>query len=392
MFRTQDAIKTHIKSLLEFYYPRVMDTENGGYFGGLRDDGSIYDADTRHLVDVCRHIYNFSTASCLFDSAEMKAAAQHGLQFLNETHRLPQGGFAWVVNRRDVVDATRHCYGHAFVLLAASAAVKANIEGASDLVEEIWQVLDDHFYEAGAGLYVDQIGADNWQSVDPYRGQNANMHLCEAMLAAHDATGVTRYLDRAHGLARKICVDLARETEGLIWEHYSSDWNVDWQYNLDDPKNLFRPYGYLPGHFVEWTKLLVLLHKARPEDWMLERARALFDVAVSTCWDDVRGGFHYSFAPGGAILDTDRYYWVVAEAIAASALLADATGDAEYWKWYDKFWQYADHSLIDHKFGGWFRLVDVAGETFDDLKSPPAKTDYHPLSACATVLPLLKRV
>ena len=80
------------------------------------------------------------------------------------------------------------------------------------------------------------------------------MHMCEAMLSAFEATGEEKYLNRAHLLAKRICVDLASKANGLVWEHYKTDWTHDWEYNHDDPKNLFRPYGYLPGHFTEWSK------------------------------------------------------------------------------------------------------------------------------------------
>ncbi|MFO7791068.1 MAG: OmpA family protein, partial [Bacteroidales bacterium] len=56
---------------------------------------------------------------------------------------------------------------------------------------------------------------------EAYRGQNANMHTCEAMLAAYEATGERRYLDRAREVAHALTVRLAAETDGLLWEHYT---------------------------------------------------------------------------------------------------------------------------------------------------------------------------
>ena len=381
-YREPQFLKDQIKAILGFYLPIAIDRDGGGYFQGVRDDGTIYDAKTKHLVGTCRHIYNFSVAYELFAQDEYREAAEHGLRFLAERHRQADGGYAWVMEGAEVADATRHAYGHAFVLLAAATAAKAGIGGARELVEEVFELLERHFWSAEDRLYADVIAADGWEQVDPYRGQNANMHLCEALLAAHAATGEASYLERAALLARRICVDLAGQSEGLVWEHYASDWSVDWDYNKDDPKNLFRPYGYLPGHFVEWAKLLVLLHRERSEQWMLEKAKELFAAAIDRAWDDKKGGFSYTFGPDGTILDTDRYYWVLAEAIAAAALLGGETGDPSYWKWYDCFWEYSLRVLIDTERGGWYRLVDSEGNRYDDQKSPPAKSDYHPLSAC----------
>ncbi len=390
-YRDPAFLRNHVRSIMSFYHPVCIDEELGGYINQLRDDGSIVDRMTKHLVGTCRFVYNYALASLILDEPAYREAAAHGLRCLWESHRQADGGFAWVLQGRKVEDGTRHCYGHAFVLLAAAGAAKAGIRDAAALITDVYDLLEERFWEPDAQLYVDEIGAGAWTAIAPYRGQNANMHMCEAMLAAYEATGAARYLDRAYGLAQRICVDLADRTDGLIWEHYHTDWTHDWDYNRDDPRNLFKPYGYLPGHFVEWSKLLLILERYRPAAWMPERARHLFDVALAKSWDDRRGGMHYTFAPDGRILDTDRYYWVLAEAFAAAALLALRTGENHYWTWYDRVWEFADRCFVDHAYGGWYRILNVNNQKYDDYKSPAAKTDYHPLAACFETLAALSR-
>jgi hypothetical protein len=47
----------------------------------------------------------------------------------------------------------------------------------------------------------------------------------------------------------RISIDApAQLAGGLLWEHYHSDWSVDWEYNRNDKTNIFRPWGYQPGH------------------------------------------------------------------------------------------------------------------------------------------------
>ena len=174
-----------------------------------------------------------------------------------------------------------------------------------------------------------------------YRGQNANMHMCEAMLAAHAATGSARYLERAYVLADNMIRRQAQKTGGLVWEHYHSDWQPDWDHNRDDPRNLFRPWGFQPGHQVEWSKLLLILARHRPEAWLLPTAMRLFDVSLERAWDRQYGGICYGFAPDGKVCDTDKYFWVQAEALAAAALLAGQSGGEKYWDWYQRIWGYS---------------------------------------------------
>jgi mannose/cellobiose epimerase-like protein (N-acyl-D-glucosamine 2-epimerase family) len=384
-YRSPEFLSAGIRSIVGFYYPVSVDHEHGGFINQLLDDGTIFDRETKHLVGTCRFIYNFATAGKLFGDDTLIEAARHGLRFLQRAHRQADGSYAWVLRLTELADATRHTYGHAFVLLAAAAARKAGIQSAAALLDETWELLERHFFEPAAGLYIDEIAPGDWSAVSPYRGQNANMHMCEAMIAAFEATGEARYLDRADGIARRICLDLA-SPEPLIWEHYRTNWSPDFEFNRDNPKDLFKPYGYLPGHFTEWAKLLLILDRHRPADWRLPRARMLFDTALARSWDGANGGMAYSFSPDGKILDTDRYYWVIAESFAAAALLASRTGEESYWTWYDSLWAYADAHFVDHRYGGWYRVLDASGRKYSNEKSPAAKTDYHPLGACYEVL------
>ena len=148
-----------------------------------------------------------------------------------------------------------------------------------------------------------------------------------------------------------------------------------------NPDDLFRPYGFLPGHFVEWAKLLCTLDRHAPADWHVERAAELFADAVDVAWDDEYGGLQYTFDRSGAVLDDRKYYRVTAEQLAAAALLAAATDDEHYAEWYDRTWRYAWEVQVDPDTGVWYRLLDRDGARSEELLSPPNKTDYHPISA-----------
>jgi mannose/cellobiose epimerase-like protein (N-acyl-D-glucosamine 2-epimerase family) len=221
------------------------------------------------------------------------------------------------------------------------------------------------------------------------------MHSCEAMLAAFDATGEARYLDRAETLARNITVRQADLAQGLIWEHYHPDWSVDWEYNKGDRTNIFRPWGVQPGHLTEWAKLLLILDRHRTRlrnggDWLVPRATQLFDAALARAWDDEYGGIYYGFAPDGTVYDSDKYFWVQAESLAAAALLAARTGGEKYWDWYDRIWSYSWQWFVDHQYGAWFRILTRDNRKYSDEKSPAGKTDYHTMGACYEVLNVIR--
>lgn len=384
-FRATEFLAQHIQTTMNFYHPRAIDPK-GGFFHYFRDDGSVYDAHTRHLVSSTRFIFNYSEAARYFGNAEYLAAARHGLDYLRSAHLNPQnGGYTWLIKDGQAVDQTNHCYGLAFVLLAYASAVKAGITEAEAYVHETFALMEQHFWLPEHGLYADEASAD-WKIVSPYRGQNANMHSCEALIAAFEATGHEPYLDRAMLLAHNICVRQTQTTQGQIWEHYDPTWRPDWNYNQHDPQNLFRPWGYQPGHFTEWAKLLLILDRYQPKPWLLVTAKQLFDQALEKAWDHEYGGVCYGFSPSGDVCDADKYFWVQAESIAAAALLAQATGEQRYWDWYDTLWAYVWTHFVDHEYGAWYRILKPENSPYDKLKSPAGKTDYHTMGACYEVI------
>lgn len=386
-FRSRRVLLAHVADTMRFYHPRCIDPA-GGFFHFFRDNGTVYDASTRHLVSSTRFVFNYAMAWRAFGEREYRDAVDHGVRYLREAHRdSGSGGYAWVLHDGKAIDATNHCYGLAFVALAYSKALEAGVVEAGAWLDETWSLMERHFFEPAQGLYADEATPD-W-IVSPYRGQNANMHACEAWLAAWEATGHARYLERARLLADRMLNRQAAWTGGLVWEHYRDDWSVDWDYNRGDRSNIFRPWGFQPGHQVEWAKLLLVLDRHAPADWHLPRARELFDRALAMAWDPVHGGIVYGNDPDGAFHDVDKYFWVQAEAIAAAALLDARTGDPSYRDWYQRIWEYSWTHFVDHAHGAWYRILSRDNRRYSDEKSPAGKTDYHTMGACYEVLNVL---
>jgi len=352
------------------------------------ESGDTYTDDRRHLVATCRAVSNFALGSVVDGPEWCLDGTAHGVRFLEEAHRAEEGdGYRLVVDAEgDPLDRTRSAYAHAFVLLAYARAADAGVEGAARRLDSVADLLADRFVEKNGLLRSDRT--PDWNELEPYRGQNANMHACEAYLAAYEATGDDRHLERAGTIARRLAVELASETDGLLWEHYTPDWDHDFGYNEDDPDHQFRPPGYQPGHHVEWAKLLSLLgrHGATPapEGGWYRRAAELFDAAVELGWTG--DGFAYTTTADGETIVADRYGWALAEGIGAAAALAEradalgAVDDAErFSEWHRRLMQQIER--FRGPAGLWYEKR--SGE--DDVPSAPdppgVEPDYHPLSA-----------
>lgn len=386
-FKSKAFLLTHIQSILDFYLPNVVD-QSGGFFHNFKDDGSVFNHSHRHLVSSCRMVWNFCKAYELFQDPKYLKLVQHGVDYIRNKHwDEERQAYNWILGEgHRPADQSNHCYGLAFVMLSFAAAHKVGIKNAACDMEQAHDILQEKLWDEKVGLFADEASKD-WSKIKSYRGQNANMHCCEAFVAAFEATGKNYYLDKAIKIAKKVSVDLASKANGLIWEHYTSELEIDWEFNKDDPKNLYRPWGFQPGHLTEWTKLLLIIHSYRPEPWMIERGKFLFDEALEVAWDEKSGGIYYGFGPDGKICDDEKYFWVQCETTSACARLKQVTGDPQYDNWYQKIWKYSWEHMIDHKYGAWYRVLSANNQKLSDEKSSAgAKCDYHTIGACWDIL------
>lgn len=388
-FTSPAFLNAHIHKTLGFYDPIALSSD-GGFYGCFLDDGTCFDPHSRQLVAGARYVFNYAAAHCLYGDPKHLDWAKWGLDYLTSVHKQNNGGYAWLIEDspeagRRVTDGRVMAYGHAFVLLAAAACLRAGIGGAKDVLRETFDFMERYFWDAEARAYYDERDA-SLKTLSPYRGQNANMHMCEALLAAGQATGEARYWDRAEILAERFTIDLAAQTGGQIWEHYDEDWRVDMDYNIDKPDDRYKPWGFQPGHQTEWAKLLLILHEERPDPKWIAAAKSLYDKALSSGWDKAHGGIVYGVAPDGRVCVHEKYFWVQAESFAAAWRLYRAAGDERYLSDYNKIWTWCWDHMIDHNYGAWFRVRARDGAPLDNKKSPMGKTDYHTMGACWDVL------
>jgi mannose/cellobiose epimerase-like protein (N-acyl-D-glucosamine 2-epimerase family) len=386
-FRTRSFLLDHVQHTMDFY-EKSIDQQAGGFYQFYKDDGTVYDSHTRHLVSSTRFIFNYAMAYVHFGRQDYLERTRHGLDYIRRVHRNHRtGGYAWLIYDGRVIDDTNHCYGLAFVMLAYACAVRVGIDEARQWLRETYDLMEKYFWLEDHGRYASEATGD-WQLKD-YRGQNDNMHACEAMLAAYEVTLDQIYLERAKVLA-DVMTRSSAELHHQIWEHYHVDWTPDFDYNRNVRTNIFRPWGVQTGHQTEWAKLLLILDRFDSQSWHVERAVRLFDRAVKYGWDEINGGLIYGYDLDGHVYDADKYFWVQAESLATAALLADRLNDNKYWQWYDRIWQYSWTHFVDHHYGSWYRILTPTNEKYSDEKSPAGKTDYHTMGVCYELLSIVE--
>ncbi|MDX7952653.1 AGE family epimerase/isomerase [Lichenihabitans sp. Uapishka_5] len=368
-----------------------------GFEAGFNPRGGFFDLDdagqpvrnpdgdsVRGLHATTRMIYCYALGH-LMGHPGASRMVDHGMRFLWERHRdTRHGGYFWQVDDAGPRDDAKQAYGHAFVLLAGAAAKQVGHPDADRLIADALDTLEQRFWEPAHGAVAEEFTAD-WQPLGaPYRGQNSNMHLTEALMAAYEATGNPRCLEMAESIADLLIRRITANNAWRLPEHFSADWTLDPDYAGSE---MFRPAGTTPGHWLEWSRLLVQLWHAgqHRHAWMPEAAATMFRKAIQEGWDPEHGGFVYTLDWTGLPLNTDKIWWPLCEAVGAAAFLDGVTPDPFHEIWYRRIWDYLGAHVIDRD-GRWMPQLDRANQAKTTLFT--GRPDlYHALQAC--LIPLL---
>lgn len=371
-----NELRTEAARLVRFF----ADPPGPERFAWRGVDGEVDRSRPLELYGVARLTHCFSVEKAAGGSAA--DWARDGVRLLLDSFADDDapGFFGEVNSNGHPTNERKAAYAHAFVVLAGSSAVVASVPRSAELFDRAIDAIDRLFWDAEADAAVDDVGRDG-RDVAPYRGQNANMHLAEAYIGAFEATGEEEWRRRARRIAERFVEDAASQRSWRVPEHYFVDWDVDDDYARDSPRDQFRPFGSLPGHGLEWARLMLHIGVVDPRmDGAVDSARQLFARAVEDGWDHRRGGFIYTAGTDGAPIIRDRMHWTIAEALGAAAWLARATGEREYARWYARFWRYAQRFVFDPVGGSWWHELDERNRP--SFHTWPGKPDlYHAYQA-----------
>ncbi|AFC87133.1 AGE family epimerase/isomerase [Frateuria aurantia] len=338
------------------------------------------------------HCYAIAALRGLPGCAPLAAHGVHAL--LGPLRDADHGGWHESQQAAEQKGGRKQAYLHAFVGLAASSAVVAGIEQADLLLELATEVLATRFWDQDEGVFLESFALD-WSDLEAYRGANANMHSVESCLALADVTGDPVWRRRALRVVERIIHTEAGKRGHAVAEHFDPAWQLLPDYHKDRPTDDLRPYGMTPGHFVEWSHLLLKLEAAllresgEAPDWLLDDARQLFETGMRCGWGaDGSPGMLYTVDWDLEPVVHNRPHWCQAEALVAAASLWQRTGQPVYQQWYRDIWNYVDRHMIDREHGSWKQELDADQQLSADIY--PGKADlYHAWQATmAPRLPL----
>ena len=293
--------------LLTLSRDRFADGVQGGCHERL--DAALMPVATgrKRLMVQARQLYLLSHAALLGDRSGERTA-ERGYEFLRDCFLdRRQGGWYFAVTPEgDVLAPSKDLYGHAFVLFALAWLHRAfAVPDALELAAGTMDILHARTALPVGGHQA--TASRDWTHASDSLSQNPHMHLLEAMLALHEASGDPRWLTEADALVRLFRDRLFHRGTGTLREFFSPDWSPH-----PDRGDIVEP-----GHHFEWVWLLDWYRRRGGTLPVIEEAETLFCFAMRNGFDAEHGGIHDQVAPDGTPLLRTRRIWPVAEAVKA---------------------------------------------------------------------------
>lgn len=307
-------------------------------FGFSGESGSLDEARPVDLVITARMTYAYSIGT-LLGIPGCRRYCDHGIWSLSQCFRDPEyGGWFDGIRHRledgkaqpwDEKCSGKYQYGHAFVVLAAAAASVANRPGAFELLRDSLEIQDEHWFDPQSGLVNESYDRD-WTNPSSTRTLNSLLHTIEAYLAAAEATADATLLARAERMLQFVS-NQSRLHGWRTPESYSEHWRPMISSSRSGGE---QNHASIIGHDMQLVRLalqmrgaLRSLDKPQPE-YLQQMALGMFETARQDGWrPDGEPGFAYTVDFDGEPVLTDRYQWVVCEAICATVSMRRAALD-----------------------------------------------------------------
>ena len=326
---TQSTQLWLLKHVCPYWCERIVDPQ-GGFYESLNAQGQASQSPLKTVLNQARLTYVFSHASVLGGDASLRRAANHGFDFLRRASVASGSAAGWprgLNAQAEVLDPTRDTYDQAFVIFAMAWYYRVSAsEEALQLAEQAFGFLETRLADAAHGGFFEEYPATDKLP----RRQNPHMHLLEAVLAMHAATGQQIWLDRATRLIALFNGVFFDEKTGSLAEFFDAAWTL-----ADGAPGLLRE----PGHQFEWVWLLQqYLQQATDltpdiRDNLQGHAHRLFDFGSQHGIDTtgpLQGLVFDAVTANGQAVAPSKLLWTQTEYIKACIARFEVTQDAGY--------------------------------------------------------------
>ena len=370
--KTEKYIKIYKEGLLNdtipFWIKYSVDNEYGGFMFSVDRDGSILDTD-KGMWQTCRFTWMLAT---LYNEVEKKEEwldlALHGIDFINKHGFDSDGRMFFHLNREgEPIRKRRYVFTETFASIAYAAIFKSTGEEAyAQKSRELFQIVMNNFNTP-------DLSSPKFTSTRPMKGFSNPMISIVTAQELRKNLGDPDYTDQIGESIAEIESDFMKPEFKAVLENVG----VDGQF-----QDHFDGRLLCPGHAIEAAWFILNEAKIRDKDPALIRVGTkILDWMWEIGWDKEYGGILYfrdvRGKPVQEYWQDMKFWWPQNEAIIATLLAYQLTGESKYEKWHDMIHDWVYRYFPDPEQGEWYGYLHRDGRISVPLKGNLWKGPFH---------------
>lgn len=364
--------RTLLDDVIPFWLKHGLDREHGGILTCLDRDGAILDTD-KSVWFQGRAGWMFATLhNTVEQRAEWLDAARSCVEFSRQHCFAPDGKMYFSVTREGrPLRMRRYVFSESFAAIANAAYAKAagDSRAATDAVKNFETYLRFSFTPG--------VMPPKFEPTRPMKGIGALMigivtaqelraNLGDVAVAGRTCTG---WID--HWVA-EIERDFLKPDQQVLLEVVAPDGAI---IDHHDGRTLN------PGHAIECAWFIMHEGKLRGDRRLIQLGRTILDWMWARGWDEECGGLFYfrdlRGLPVQEYWHDMKFWWPHNEAIIATLLAFQLTGDAKYVRWHQLVHDWSFQHFADPECGEWYGYLHRDGRISSRAKGTMYKGPFH---------------
>ena len=370
--RQRDLLAVYRDGLLDdtlpFWWPRCVDDEHGGFLLARDRDGSLLDTD-KGMWQQCRATWLLATlCNTIEPRAEWLDWARRGLDFISR-HGFDADGRMWfhVTREGAPIRKRRYVFTETFGAIAFGAMAKSTGDlGQAEKARDLFRLAKRHFADPS-------LSEPKFTATRPSKAIGAPMIQMATAQELRRNLGDESFTVDIDAAIAEIRRDFMKPDIGCVMESVAPDGSI-----IDH----FDGRTLNPGHAIECAWFILWEARLRGNDPELIRMGCqILDWMWARGWDDEFGGlFYFRDVDGKPVQEywhDMKFWWPHNEAIIATLLAWQLTGEEKYSRWHTLVhdWSYAHFADPEH--GEWYGYLHRDGSVSVPLKGNLWKGPFH---------------
>lgn len=383
-----EELEREFNNIIHYWKTFSIDEQRGGFLG-QRDHYNIPVPDAnKGIILNSRLLWSFSAIAHHTKDKTLNTYAERAYTYLCKYFKDEvYDGVYWELDARGTpVHKKKQTYAQAFALYGLTQYyIYTKDNEAKKWAIDLFNVMEIYALDKEKQGYIEAF-SEKWIPLKDMRLSEKDQHGAKTM-------NTHLHILEAYTLLYTVYPDekLKKALHNLISLFLNRFLNTEYNFELffdEDWQLLSNSISF--GHDIEGLWLLIEAAKALGDATLLEHTRA---IAIPVADRFLEKG--YSMGKGivneenrsTGRLDTDRYWWVHAEAMVGLYYAFTVSPKKKYLEALLDIWEFTKKHLIDRENGAWFFRIDEHYLPYkSEYKLGMWKSPYHNARACITLL------